>query len=375
MSSAGSGSGTRLVVGVLGLLLAGCGQASARVAPAPSGTPASPTAAVTPTPSPTPTQAAERVLATALDVPWDLAVLPDGSALVTLRETAEVVRVQPGGGAAPIATIQGVAAAGEGGLLGIAVGPQDLAVTPTIHLYRTTAAGNEVVSATIDLISGTLGELRPVLTGIPAAGVHDGGRLTFGPDGYLYVATGDAGDTGASQDTGSLAGKILRVLPDGGVPPDNPFGNEVWSYGHRNVQGFGWTGDGTMVASEFGQNSLDELNLITRGGNYGWPQAEGPSDDDAFIDPLVTWSTDEASPSGIAVSASGEVFVAALRGQRLWRTRLDGTAAQTPTVFYDGVGRLRAVELVGEELWLLTNNTARGEPGPDDDRLIAIQAP
>ncbi len=372
MSSAGSGSGTRLVVGVLGLLLAGCGQASARVAPAPSGTPASPTAAVTPTPSPTPTQAAERVLATALDVPWDLAVLPDGSALVTLRETAEVVRVQPGGGAAPIATIQGVAAAGEGGLLGIALSP-DFSGDALVYLYLTADRDNRVVRYRYR--DGTLADPQVVLDGIPKAGNHNGGRLRFGPDGMLYVGTGDAGDTGASQDTGSLAGKILRVLPDGGVPPDNPFGNEVWSYGHRNVQGFGWTGDGTMVASEFGQNSLDELNLITRGGNYGWPQAEGPSDDDAFIDPLVTWSTDEASPSGIAVSASGEVFVAALRGQRLWRTRLDGTAAQTPTVFYDGVGRLRAVELVGEELWLLTNNTARGEPGPDDDRLIAIQAP
>lgn len=312
------------------------------------------------------------MLADDLDVPWDLALLPDGSALVTLRDRAEVIRISDAAEPVSIAVIDQAAPSGEGGLLGLALSP-DFASTGFVYLYYTAADDNRVVRYHYD--EAGLSQPREILTGIPKAGNHNGGRLRFGPDGMLYIGTGDAGDGGASQDTGSLAGKILRVTPDGGVPADNPFGNEVWSYGHRNVQGFGWDDAGRMFAAEFGQNTADELNLVEAGSNYGWPQFEGPSDNPDVVAPLLTWRTSEASPSGIAVSPDGTVLVASLRGERLWLSRWEGDGMTEPEVWFDGVGRLRAVEIAGEELWLLTNNTARGNPTPDDDRLLAITAP
>src|SRR5690606_25099263 len=207
---------------------------------------------------------------------------------------------------------------GEGGLLGIAVSPE-VEQDGLVYLYRTTAEGNQVVRAVLGPSDGTpdgtddgttaaltLGELEPVLEGIPASGHHNGGRLAFGPDGYLYVSTGDAGDPDAAQDPASLGGKILRLTPDGAPAPGNPTEDStVWSLGHRNVQGLGWDLRGRMFASEFGQNTYDELNLIVPGGNYGWPVVEGTAGAPGMVDPLVTWSTDVASPSGIAVTATG----------------------------------------------------------------------
>ena len=317
-----------------------------------------------------------------LTSPWDLAFLPSGAFLVTSRDTATITLVDEQG----VATLTGPGAealvattvlGGEGGLLGVAVGPQPAAVTPTIHLYRTTAAGNEVVSATVDLISGTLGELRPVLGGIPAAGNHDGGRVTFGPDGYLYVATGDAGQPDLAQDPGSLAGKILRVTAEGGAAPGNPVaGSPVWSLGHRNVQGLAWDPGGRLYASELGQDDVDELNLIVPGGNYGWPVVEGAGGAEmGFVDPIAQWPTSEASPSGIAY-ADGAIHVAALRGQRLWTVPVLAGVAGEPTASLD-LGRLRAV-VAGPDgaLWILTNNTdGRGEPREGDDRLVRVLPP
>lgn len=317
-----------------------------------------------------------------LTSPWDLAFLPSGAFLVTSRDTATISLVDEQG----IATLTGPGAealaattllGGEGGLLGIAVGPQAPAVTPTLHLYRTTEAGNEVVSATIDLISGTLGELHPVLSGIPAAGNHDGGRLAFGPDGYLYVATGDAGRPDLAQDPGSLAGKILRITAEGKAAPGNPVaGSPVWSLGHRNVQGLAWDEGGRMYASEFGQDTTDELNLIVPGGNYGWPVVEGAGGAEVgFVDPIAQWPTSEASPSGIAY-ADGAIHLAALRGQRLWTVPVVGGIAGEPTASLD-LGRLRTV-VAGPDgaLWILTNNTdGRGEPREGDDRLVRVLPP
>ena len=312
------------------------------------------------------------MLASGLDVPWDLAVLPDGSALVTLRDRAEVIRIAPGKDAEVAGFIEAAAPAGEGGLLGIALSP-DFDSDAAVYLYVSAEGDNRVLR--YRYADGELTDPQVILDGIPRSTNHNGGRLRFGPDGMLYVGTGDAGTEGDAQDRASLAGKILRITAAGEVPADNPFDNQVWSYGHRNVQGFGWDDAGRMFASEFGSNRLDELNLIEAGRNYGWPDAEGPSDNPDFTDPLVSWPTSDASPSGIAVSGDGEVFIASLRGERLWRTAWEGDAMTDPEVWFDGVGRLRAVELVGDQLWLLTNNTARGNPSADDDRLLAIQAP
>lgn len=215
---------------------------------------------------------------TGLEAPWGVALLPNGDALVTLRDRAQVVRVSDGvatqldgPGAQDLAT--GTRTQGEGGLLGVAVQP-DAAGAPVVFLYRTTPRGNEVVRGR--LVPEGLSDLETVLDGIPASGNHNGGRIAFGPDGLLYVATGDAGLPSRAQDPDDLGGKILRITVDGDPAPDNPDpGSPVWSLGHRNVQGLGWAPDGTMFASEFGQNTWDELNVIEPGGNYGWPVVEG----------------------------------------------------------------------------------------------------
>jgi glucose/arabinose dehydrogenase len=194
----------------------------------------------------------------------------------------------------------------------------------------------------------------------------------------LYATTGDATDGRAAQESGSLAGKILRLTPDGQPAPGNPFaGSPVWSLGHRNVQGIGWDAAGRMYASEFGQNRLDELNLIKPGANYGWPHVEGSGGAPRFTDPLVTWTTDEASPSGILVTGDA-VYLAALRGERLWRVPLaDGRVGTPEPLLVGDLGRLRDVVLApdGGSLYVLTNNTARGTPRAGDDRLVRLPSP
>lgn len=342
----------------------------------PPGGPMSPASGQSHRPQGTETAASQRprVLATNLKTPWDLAILPDLSALVTLRDESAVVRIQTGEKPVVIGRIAGARPKGEGGLLGLALSPR-FTDDHWVYLYFTTQDDNRVVRYKYS--SSGLSSPQVILSGIPNSSNHNGGRLRFGPDGMLYITTGDvtAKPPTNAQDTKSLSGKILRVTAEGKVPPDNPFGNEVWSYGHRNVQGIAWDSAGRMYASEFGSNRLDELNLIRRGGNYGWPGAEGPANDGRFIDPLLTWRTREASPSGIAITPDGTVLIASLRGERLWATSRQGEGMMPPDVYLDGVGRLRAVEFVRGELWLLTSNTTGSSPQDGDDKLLAIRAP
>src|SRR5690606_20503896 len=206
------------------------------------------------------------------------------------------------------------------------------------------------------------------------AGIHDGGQLAFGPDGHLYASTGERGDPPLAQSRDSLGGKILRVTRDGEPAPGNPFaGSPVSSYGHRNVQGMAWDDRGRMFASEFGQNDFDEINLIEKGANYGWPEVEGVGGEDRFVDPLVTWATDEASPSGLAY-AGGSLWAAALRGERLWEVPVSATGEPgTPVARFAGeYGRLRAVVRAPDgSLWLGTSNRdGRGSPAAADDRIL-----
>jgi glucose/arabinose dehydrogenase len=312
-------------------------------------------------------------VATGLSVPWGLAFLPDGSALVAERPTGRVVRIGPDGGTSDAGTVPGVRAQGEGGMLGLAVAPDDPA---TVFAYFTsTDDDNRVVR--IPYRNGRLGRPTALLTGIPAAGNHDGGRIVVGPDGNLWIGTGDAGRSEQAQDRGALGGKILRIRRDGSVPPDNPFpSSPVWSYGHRNVQGLAWDSNGNMYASEFGQDTWDELNLIVKGHNYGWPVIEGFGHRQGYTDPLRVWPTDEASPSGIAI-VNDVVYMAALRGERLWRIPLTRNGTGAPHALLTGTfGRLRAVVRAPDGgLWLLTNNTARGTPRAGDDKLVEIPLP
>jgi glucose/arabinose dehydrogenase len=267
-------------------------------------------------------------------------------------------------------------AEGEGGLLGLAVSPA-FADDGLVYAYYTTARDNRIVRFRLD--DGPGGAVEPVLTGLAAARLHDGGRIAFGPDGMLYAGVGDAARSASAQDVGNRNGKILRMRPDGGVPADNPFpGSLVYSLGHRNVQGLAWDDAGNLWASEFGQNAFDEVNLIRPGANYGWPQVEGRGGPDAsrrFTDPVVVWTTDEASPSGVAF-LDGVLYVAGLRGQRLWAVPLDGTSAGPPQALLERrLGRLRTVAVAPDgSLWVTTSNTdGRGSPRDGDDRIISLR--
>ena len=352
----------------LALLAASCTDAepsSPRTAP-PVSTSASPSA------PPGAASAAQVTVAQDLEVPWGLAFLPHGSALVTLRDKAEVLQVRAGSAPVSIGTVDGVSPDGEAGLLGIAVSPE-FASDRRVFVYYTTDSDNRVQRFT--LADGRLKPDKVLVTGIPRASFHDGGRLAFGPDGRLYIGTGDAGETSRSQDLGSLGGKILRVDQDGRVPTDNPVaGSPVWSRGHRNVQGLAWDTAGRMYASEFGQNTWDELNLIRKGGNYGWPQVEGKAGDPAYVDPVVQWSTSDASPSGLAIGRDGAAYVAALAGRSIWRVPLNDGAAGEPERLLEGdLGRVRTVALAPDaRIWVITSNTFRGSPGEHDDRILAM---
>ncbi|GAA1266772.1 PQQ-dependent sugar dehydrogenase [Sphaerisporangium rubeum] len=312
-----------------------------------------------------------RTLVKGLSVPWAIAFLPDGDALVTERDSARLLRVTPEGAVSTVGTIDGVSPSGEGGLLGVAVSPE-FPKDHYVFVYFTAVNENRIVRYRYDK---TLKDPKTILDGIPAAGNHNGGRLEFGPDGYLYAATGDAGDRSLAQALGSLGGKILRMTVDGATPPESPFQNVIWSYGHRNVQGMAWDDQGRMFATEFGQNTYDEINRIERGGNYGWPTVEGAGGRDEFTDPLVTWSTADASPSGLAY-AGGSLWAAGLRGTRLWQIPVgeDGGLG-TPVARFDGdYGRLRAAERAPDgSLWVTTSNKdGRGSPDGDDDRILVI---
>jgi len=315
------------------------------------------------------------VLETGLDAPWSIVPLPSGSALISERDSGLIRERLPQGGLRDAGTVPGVVHAGEGGLLGLAVPAGS--EPAQLYAYETTADDNRVVRLPLTGVPGSyaIGAPETVIAGLPKGSNHNGGRIAFGPDGMLYVTVGDAGDTDRAQDLSSLGGKILRVTPDGQVPADNPFpGSPVWSYGHRNPQGIGWDSRGTMWASEFGQDTWDELNIIRPGADYGWPVVEGIAGDPKYTDPVQQWRTSESSPSGLAV-VGDTIFIAALRGERLWTVwSTAGGAPVTAEAFFDGTyGRLRDVVSRGDRLWVLTNNTdGRGDPRSGDDRLLEV---
>ena len=315
------------------------------------------------------------VIATGLQVPWDVAFVDGGRAFITERPTGRILLREANGDIREVHRLD-VNGTGEGGLLGLAASP-NYGTDRQLYAYFTSETDNRVVR----LVPG--GAVTDVITGIPRAGNHDGGRIAFGPDGMLWITTGDAADGSRSQDRSSLAGKVLRLHPDGRVPADNPFASPVWALGFRNVQGITWDAAGRTYVSDIGPDRDDEVNIVVKGGNYGWPVVTGDANDARFVDPIVVRQPAVASWSGAAIVRGGvsewdgDLLVAALRGRRLYRfdLALDGTVIGNGEELFTGeYGRLRHVEQAPDgSLWLLTSNRdGRGSPIAADDRIIRI---
>lgn len=365
---------TAVAAATVTLFLAGCSGDREHENTSESTPPTSPPSSSTPAPTAgaevrTVEPRIDAEVASGLNVPWAIAFLEDGSALVSQRDSATIVRVGTDGAVTGVGEVPGVQPGGEGGLQGLAVDANHT----TVFAYLTSPIDNRVVRMSFD--GTTLGEPEPILTGLAKAQNHQGGALLYEEESdYLFVAVGDAAQAELAQDRSSLNGKILRIDRDGNPAPGNPFDNEVWSYGHRNVEGLAFDSDGRLWASEFGEKGADELNLIRPGGNYGWPEVEGTSDDPRFVAPSATWSTDEASPAGLAI-VGDTAYLGALRGQRLWSVPLDRDRAGTPVPhFVEEYGRIRAAAAAPDgTLWISTSNTdGRIAPRAGDDRLIRV---
>jgi len=330
--------------------------------------------------SPAATLAEPTELVTGLRAPWGLTFLPDGSALVSERITGAIKRIPARGGAAQtVGVVPGVAATSEGGLLGI-VASRTFTADRTVYASVSGARENQIVALRIAGDYRSLTRERVLLGGIQTADRHHGGRIVIGPDGNLWIGTGDAFEPENAADDAALNGKILRIRPDGSIPegnaaPDSP----IYSSGHRNVQGIGFGPDGTAYASELGHRTWDEVNVLRPGEDYGWPETEGVQGDTG-VRPIWTVHPDDASPSGVAYAA-GSLWIGALGGQRLWQLPVEGPAAAGEAVaHHEGdYGRIRTVEVAPDgALWLVTSNTDRATWGgtdarPGDDRILRVE--
>jgi glucose/arabinose dehydrogenase len=383
-----------LLIVSLCLAQAGCGgddEDQKTTSTPPPATEAAPTATPRATetadprePGPVRAQGAPRVstVATGLEAPWEIAFLPDGRALVTERPGR--VRLLSASGKLreePAATVE-VQAVGEGGLLGLAIDPE-FDSNRFVYLYRTVGSGNEV--ARYVMTGSRLRERAVIASGIRAAGIHNGGRLRFGPDDRLYFSSGDAADEGSAQDAGGLNGKILFLSPaqyrrGSGARP------QVFSTGHRNPQGFDWQPrTNRFVSNEHGPDGDDEVNLLRRGANYGWPEIRGEDERDGLQTPVAVYP-DSIAPSGSTFvrrggsSWTGDYLMASLVGRRIQRVTLsprDGRVTRNEPLFEGEYGRMRSiVEGPDGALYALTNNTdGRGSPQEGDDRVLRIVPP
>ncbi len=319
-----------------------------------------------------------------VDLGWAVGFLPNGNALVTERDRFELLQITPDGKKTTLGKIPGVVTTnGEGGLLGLAISPQ-WNTDHAVYLYHTSSSDNRIVKVTYD--GATLSKTTtPVLTGMSKNQYHNGGRIAFGPDGKLYATVGDAKVKANAQNKSSLNGKILRLNPDGSAPSDNPFyatgGNAryVWSYGHRNPQGLAWDSQGRLWSSEFGESSQDELNLIQKGGNYGWSACEGTIGDcKGTIAPKKTWPTSQAGPSGIEI-VNDWIYIAAVTGKQLFATQIKGDSVGTVSAVFSGRwGRLRSVTKTPDgRLWVTSTNNDKlgGTPDTIDNVVVQLKFP
>lgn len=333
-----------------------------------------------------------QVVATGLVVPWSILFLPDGRMWITERP-GRVREIANGSlNAVPVYAVPDVVTGGgENGLLGMCLHPQ-FATNSFVYLDYTDSSSNEkVVRYTYS--GGTFTNPTVILNGIPAAGIHDGGRIAFGPDGKLYITTGDAQVKANAQDLGSLSGKILRLNDDGSIPADNPFVGqagaraEIWTYGHRNPQGIDWDPNtGTMWESEHGPSGFDgpegydKINVITKGANYGWPLVYGANTGPGLTPPALVYVAPMAPAALVFYNANlmpgikGQMFVGALKGTCMLDLLPSGTTIAANSKILFGHGRLRAV-VVGPDgaLYFGTSNLdGRGTPNPGDDQILRL---
>ncbi|MFG3555866.1 PQQ-dependent sugar dehydrogenase [Micromonospora sp. NPDC047557] len=320
-----------------------------------------------------------RQVTTDTDVPWGLVTLPDGTVLYNRRDAHDIIHLDPATGAkTTVGTVPNVQSTdGEGGLLGLAIS-SSFASDRWLYIMHTSPSDNRIVRIKMENDRLTTASEQVLLSGIRRNKYHNGGRLRFGPDGKLYASTGDAQNGAYAQDRSSLEGKILRLNPDGSVPGDNPFGNYVWSYGHRNPQGLAFDSQGRLWEQEFGNSIMDETNLITRGGNYGWPACEGTSGTcgtAGYIAPARTYPTAEGSCSGIAIVRDA-LYVACARGARMYRAVISGSSLTNVQTYFSGTyGRLRTVEPAPDGgLWLTTTNTGDKDSTPNNsnERVLHV---
>ncbi|MFD9738095.1 PQQ-dependent sugar dehydrogenase [Umezawaea sp. NPDC059074] len=326
-------------------------------------------------PSGTPDPGAVSTLASGVDVAWGVVFLPDGSALFSERETFNIYRLTKSGQKTLAGRIsQAVGTDGEGGLLGLELSP-NFANDHWLYIYHTASEGNRVVRIKYENSALVQSTYQILLQGLAKNRYHNGGRLRFGPDGKLYISSGDAQNSANAQNNSSLNGKILRINADGSIPSDNPFGNAVWSKGHRNPQGLDFDSQGRLWEAEFGNTSQDEVNLITKGGNYGWPNCEGTGGSCAgFIAPKKVWATNVASPSGLTI-INDHVFVATTVGQRVYRMTIDSSSNLVDQkIYFQGTyNRLRTVEVDHDgDIWLTTTTDKDGVPNNDRVLLVDI---
>ena len=310
-----------------------------------------------------------------LQIPWEIVFLPEGDLLVTERP-GTLKRIGMEG---LVYAIDGVEHVGEGGLLGMALHPR-FSENHWLYLYLTTRSGDSLTNRVerYRFAEDHLSEKKVIIENIPGAANHDGGRIAFGSDGYLYITTGDAGNSNLAQNINSLAGKILRLNDSGLIPSDNPFGNAVWSYGHRNPQGLAWDDKGRLWTTEHGRSGIlsgyDELNIIEAGKNYGWPRIQGPETKLGMVSPVIQSGADETwAPAGAAFR-DGSIFFSGLRGESLYEAKITDGKVELKAHFRRKFGRIRAVVLGPDDyLYITTSNTdGRGKPHSNDDKIIRI---
>ena len=320
------------------------------------------------------------VVVDGLNNPWEMVFAPNGDIYFSERD-GRVWKIENFGEAKVIQTFP-KSGSYEGGTLGLALHP-NFEENKKIYIYQTNLEleffQNKVFSFTVD--GDELIDVQTVIDDIPGAPWHDGGRIAFGPDEKLYITTGDAVNPGWSQDLTSLAGKILRINSDGTIPDDNPFDSSaIFSYGHRNPQGIAWNEDGMLVSSEHGPSGEmgyghDEINVIVKGKNYGWPKVVGDSSDDSFVNPIIHSGEQTWAPSGMVFynsdkisSLEGKFLVGALRGEHLMVLDVanDGSLISAEKMFEGDFGRIRTAQISPDGvLYLLTANG-------DNDKIIRI---